>query len=183
MAFTPSLVAQRIAALAGANLNALAAPVSALASAVAGGLLAPAAYLDAIVATRGYLFQDSGKAQVSYFTSSTTPANVFEPTTFAAPIAGTYEVAVDMDISCTAFSSASNVVFKITNTTTGVTYSNFNSRVTFFALDRRPVHMRLPVIMAAGNNVLQLVWNLESGSGLTAGATAGTNCRTFTISG
>lgn len=182
MSYTPTQAAQRIAALAGTNQATLANPLTAMQTSIAAGNLAPAALIDAIVATRGFLFQDSSAATSTTSQSSTVAANVFSPCTFNSPITAQFFVTVDLDISCSAFTSATSVLFNLVNTTVNITFNNLNSRIVFTAADRRIVSFRFPVLMAAGNNNLQLTWQLETAS-MTALVTSGVNCRTFTVSG
>jgi hypothetical protein len=187
MSFVPSAAAQATAALAGSNQAALAAALVALQNSISGGNLAPAALIDAILSSVGYRDQS-----VAMSTSATTNSTSFVDATgwasytFNAPIAKTYVVHVDLAV----FLSAGNgyAYFQLVNTTTSTNYAPADavvylpSGLTVAATQLSvPKSFRIPVLMAAGNNVLKLQWKQSGGA--TIGTDISSTPRTFTVTG
>jgi hypothetical protein len=187
MSFTPSAAAQAIAALAGNNLAALAAPLAALQASIGGGNLGPAAWVDALLSSLGYQAQSVAMSTAATTTSASfVDAAGWSTFTFNAPIAKTYVVHVDLAV----FLSAGNgyAYFQLVNTTTSTNYAPADavvylpSGLTVAATQLSvPKSFRIPVAMSAGNNVLKLQWKQSGGA--TIGTDTTSTPRTFTVTG
>lgn len=191
MPTTPSADAQAIATAQGAELAALATPVTALQTAIAGGNLAPAAMVDPLL-TLGYLgsgfindaaglgtasttatnFGDVGNGSSTGFSSWTTPAITVAKTYLiwcrvsGYVSVGSGRVFFQLLVDGSAPASQPTTAMTIaTSSTAGVHLS------TTFAI---------PVALSAATHTLKLQWKVDSG---VTGQVDANDGRTFWITG
>lgn len=168
--------------------NLAAAGLTAMQDSIAAGNLAPAAMADALLASMGFQAQSSSMALGTASTTSSSFADVgngtstgFAPYVFAAPIAKTYLVHVDL--ACYVTTSV-RCLLNFRLDVNGTTYepaatalADMNDSALFY-----PAHFRLAVPMVVGNNTIRIQWRRAAGASATGEVNVFTG-RTITVTG
>lgn len=140
------------------------------------------AQVDALLCSVGFQAQDNQLGNGPNAFTSTTFANVFPSYTFAASVAKTYVVTVEVTCGAAVLSSGRcSVSFQVVNNST--TYAPGTTWVIDMISTTPYYHGSwcIPIPMVAGNNVLQLQ-AVQNVAGATANFT-GAGSRVFTIMG